>query len=115
MIGAIWMLALSVSSSKRFMLPNMAVCSTFRPMPSLLPEPISFIRLRRTAEDGSGVEMIVIYQKGMKNIYVTLRVDQVIMRARTAWLSNGIMVLLIGLGCELVTLGATLGRGRLHR
>lgn len=52
-----------------------------------------FLRFRRTAEDGSGVEMILIYQKGMENIYASLRVDKVMMRARTAWLSNGIMVL----------------------
>lgn len=52
-----------------------------------------FLRLRRTAEDGSGVEMIMIYQKGMENIYATLRVGKTMQRVRTAWLSNGIMVL----------------------
>jgi len=53
---------------------------------------IHFLRLRRTTEDGSGVEMIVTYQKEMENIYATIRVGKVMMRARTAWLSNGIMV-----------------------
>ena len=35
----------------------------------------------------------MIYQKGMENIYATLRVGKTMQRVRTAWLSNGIMVL----------------------
>ena len=54
---------------------------------------IHMLKLKRTCEDGRGVEMHVTYLHEMKDIYVMFYIDGVATRARTAWLSNGILIL----------------------